>query len=156
MKKTLLFFFLSITLSCFSQIKFISSDKKDARALADSLILNAKDTYIYKNEGQKGKYSYVIDYANQEDVSDRIYINFHIRYIDANDDLEIDGIPEYQFESVSGRLLDLYPFWNKFIDQQYTPEELSNKKAYYIVRDNKIYLIHKASDKWYISVKDKM
>lgn len=152
MKTTLTLFAILLSFAINAQVKFITQDLTEVRAIGDSLTANAKRPYIFKEARTKGKYSYELYYKNSDDETDNLYIHFKVRYIGASEDLEIEGIPEYQFYYVSGKFLDLYPFWNKFIDSEDSPEEISKKKSKYIIVDKTRYLFQKNSEDWNISV----
>lgn len=47
------------------------------------------------------------------DDEDLLVITFDIKYKGANKDLEIEGAKVYSFKKVSGKYLDLFPFWKK-------------------------------------------
>jgi len=145
--------FLLASVFASAQIKFISTSKDDMRALSDSLVSNAKRHYVFKSE-ENSEYAFKYEYVNAVDDSDRLYIYFHIYMTGENKDLEIKGVPEYRFEYVSGRFLDLFPFWYKFINPGENMEALQAKGVKYIKRDNMTYLINNSGEDWSIKLKD--
>jgi hypothetical protein len=151
MKKLILSIFLLASVFASSQVKFISTNKDDMRALSDSLVSNAKRHYIFKSE-KSSEYAFKYEYVNTVDDLDRLYVLFRIIKKGENKDLEIKGVPEYRFESVSGRFLDLFPFWSKFINPGENMEALQAKGVTYIKRDNMTYLISKSGENWSISL----
>jgi len=153
MKKLVLLTALFVSVFVCGQIKFISSSKNDMRALGDSLASSAKHHYVFKSE-ENSKYAFKYEYVNTVDNSDRLYIHFHISMKGENKDLEIKGVPEYRFEYVSGRFLDLFTFWNKFVNPGENREALQAKGVKFIKRDNMTYLINKSGENWSITLKD--
>ena len=153
MKKLILSIFLLASVYASAQIKFISTNKDDMRALSDSLMSNAKRHYVFKSE-ENSEYAFKYEYVNTVDDSDRLYVLFRIIKKGENKDLEIKGVPEYRFESVSGRFLDLFPFWSKFINPGENMDALQAKGVTYIKRDNMTYLINKGGENWSLSLKD--
>jgi len=153
MKKLILSIFLLASVYASAQIKFISTNKDDMRALSDSLMSNAKRHYVFKSE-KNSEYAFKYEYVNTVDDSDRLYVLFRIIKKGENKDLEIKGVPEYRFESVSGRFLDLFPFWSKFINPGENMDALQAKGVTYIKRDNMTYLINKGGENWSLSLKD--
>jgi len=154
MKKLLILSFLAVFAAVsFAQVKFVSPNKSDMRSLADSLVSNSKREYVYFKQ-DSSQYAFQFTYVNKLDNEDRLYFNFKISYIGANKDLEIAGTPEYRFYHVSGRFLDIYPFWNKYICIDESRDELLAKGAKFIKKDGKTYLISRSSELWSITIKD--
>lgn len=154
MKKLLLLSFLAVySTFSFAQIRFVSSNKNDMRSLADSLVSNSKREYVFYQQ-DSSQYAFKLTYVNKQDNEDRVYFDFKIRYIGANKDLETTGTPEYSFYYVSGRFLDIYPFWNKYICVDENRDELLAKGAKFIKKDGKTYLISRSGELWSITIKD--
>ena len=157
MKKISLLLFCLVSFQLAAQVKLVSSNKEDTKVLADSLISNAKRCYIFFEEKEKGEYNYQLVYKsteNTESTDDRLTVIFRIRHIGADKNLEIEGTPEYHFNYVDGRFLDIFPFWFKFIDSSISQEDILKKKSHYIIHDNKRYLLQNRNDVWSISVHD--
>ncbi|WP_165042553.1 hypothetical protein [Dysgonomonas sp. ZJ709] len=154
LKITIILFLSFCFLSAQSQIKFISSDKNDMRILADSIVSNAKRNYVFKSETNKGRYQYSLNYINIEDNNDQLSVDINIRWVGESRDLEIEGTPEFRFDYVRGRYLDLFPFWKKFINNEDNLEELAKKKATYILKNNQRYVFSSGNDFWTLSMKD--
>ena len=51
---------------------------------------------------------------------------FRIEEVGANDALEQSGTEEYKFYGVTGKFLDLFIFWHKFINQSAVKETVAN------------------------------
>ena len=118
MKRSLFVLFLMMNIAANAQLSFVTEDLKDVRNLADSVALNAKRKYVYEKEGTpSGEPNYyMIAYSNIDDSNDKMNVVFRINRVGYNPALEIEGTKEYSFHGVSGRFLDLFPFWQKFID----------------------------------------
>lgn len=153
-KNILTFLIIFITITLNAQVKFISNDKEDMRRLSDSIAINSKRNYIFYKEIPINKYNYTISYMNATDNNDKLDVKIHIHYVGANADLEIEGTPQYKFERVDGKYLDLFPFWNKFIDKVEDPEALVKKGHTYITKDDEVLLFSRNSTGWYILMRD--
>lgn len=46
-----------------------------------------------------------------------------------NKDLEIEGVKKWTISSVSGKFLDVFPFWKKYVDENADPVKVSEKGA---------------------------
>lgn len=139
-----------------AQILFISDSKEDMKNLSDSLVLYSKRDYTYKKEHIYNQYTYSLTYENSQDKEDTIEIFFNVRYINQNIELEIEGIPEYNFSHVKAKFLDLLPFWIRYIKQDEDQEQILSKKASFIFKSDKRFLFSKQGDLWIISMKDKL
>ncbi len=121
------------SLSTVSQIAFKTSDTTMVRQLSDSLALNAKRDFVFVKQGRSvnDKNYYAVVYNDKEDENNRMTVAFRVSMIGANQALEIEGTPEYEFEFVYGKFLDLFPFWKKFIDESANAEQICTgaKKA---------------------------
>ena len=154
MKRIILSLLLLGSLPIFSQVKLISSSKDDMKTLSDSLTANAKSNYQFYKENNQGKYKFSLYYKNSADEFDPLTVYFGVKYTGENQDLQITGTPEYYLSNVRGKFLDLYPFWNKYIDKQHTQEEILKKAAVFVIIDNKRYVFSKSNDIWTISAHD--
>ena len=104
-------------------LKFFSDDRKDMRALADSIALNAKRIYKFSREymvvDSSNKVAinvYRIKYLKVDDSTDSLMFIYVKKIRGENPALEIKGTPYFEFNNVQGKYLDLFPFWKKFID----------------------------------------
>lgn len=154
MKKLFTTLIISVLLlNLTAQVKFISANKEDMRLMANSLITSAKTPFIYDTTVVKDQYRYDIVYKSQNNAEYRLKFRINVTIIGANKDLEIPGTPEYHFSYVSGQFLDLFPFWNTYIQPIGNIEELTTKGATFIVKDNYRFVFSKNSDNWSISMK---
>lgn len=46
-----------------------------------------------------------------------------------NKDLEIEGVKKWTISSISGKFLDVFPFWKKYVDENADPIKVSEKGA---------------------------
>lgn len=46
-----------------------------------------------------------------------------------NKDLEIEGVKKWTISSISGKFLDVFPFWKKYVDENADPVKVSEKGA---------------------------
>lgn len=141
-KALLLSISIVLVLNIYSQQfdKFVSRDTVEIRKLGDSIAYNAKTKFKFiKSEYSKyDRINYFLTYtengepeikttkrkdsngeATRDEVlpeSKKMIVTFRVKYIGENKDLEIKGIPEYRFERVEGKFLNLYPFWKKYIN----------------------------------------
>ena len=105
-------------------LKVISENQKDMRVLADSIVFYAKRKYKFSKEfmqidplsNKVDSNTFQIKYVNVNDTTDY----FNVLYLKVirgeNSAMEIKGKPFYLFYCAQGNFLDLFPFWNKFID----------------------------------------
>jgi len=105
-------------------LKVISENQKDMRVLADSIVFYAKRKYKFSKEfmqidpltNKVDSNTFQIKYVNEKDTTDF----FNVLYLKVirgeNRAMEIKGKPFYLFYCAQGNFLDLFPFWNKFID----------------------------------------
>ncbi len=149
--KVLLFILLLIAVSVNAQKGFTYSNTKDARMFSDSIMVNSKHNYTFNSDDER-KYGYEITYKDTESENTYLNVMFGISYIGANKDLGISGTPEYYLKYIKGNFLDLYPFWNKYIDSKESEETILNKKSTYIIENGIKYLFDKNSDNWTISI----
>jgi gamma-glutamylcysteine synthetase len=154
MKTRLTTLLLAFTFICSAQsVKYITDNLNDVRQLSDSIALNAKRTFKYSKQGipNEGKYVYLVKYINTVDTTEVMYIKFHIKMVGANEDLEIAGTRQYVFEYVSGRYLDLFPFWKKFVNTSEDIEELTKKGVTYFRMGSNRLTFSRANENWQLS-----
>lgn len=46
-----------------------------------------------------------------------------------NKDLEVEGVKKWTISSISGKFLDVFPFWKKYVDENADPVKVSEKGA---------------------------
>jgi len=137
-------------------LKFITDNTNDIRKLSDSILLNSKRTYKYKSQGYVTKnYMYAVKYVNYSDTTDIIPIYFQVRIVGSNPDLEKEGTLQYTFYSVTGKYLDLSPFWYKFINPNENTEKLlKSGTTYYRFDDKRLLFSRNSSDSWMLFFKE--
>lgn len=161
MKMLLLLLFLAFsTVTISAQVKFISSDLNDIRQLADSIALNAKREFVFQKEGKalNSADHYVVLYKEKDNEENRMMVAFRIRMIGENDALEIEGIPEYRFEQVAGKFLDLFPFWNKYVNPKADAEVITTSRLEKdeVIIDGDRFVLKNANTIWEIRRFDKI
>lgn len=144
---------VALCLNLAAQVKFISSNPDDMRILSEALISASKRSFTYDTTVVSNKYSYTIRYKDRENEKYRLEFRFQIVYKGENKDLEIAGVPEYRFSNVSGKYLDLFPFWKSYINPEEDKELLTSKKATFIKKGDYTFIFSKFSDKWSIEMK---
>ncbi|MNG16429.1 hypothetical protein D3C84_1003440 [compost metagenome] len=72
-------------------------------------------------------------------LKDCLSVNFKVNNIGANPDLEIPGVKEYAFDSVNGKFLDLFPFYQENIEPTATTEKTTTTGVYSIRKDKEGY-----------------
>ena len=156
MKPTFTILFLTFTIFVYSQtpLKFIVDNTNDVRSLSDSIALRARGTYVFSKQGVEETNGYEVLYKNKADSTDIMHVRFILRMSGANKDLEISGTPQYIFSNVSGKYLDLFPFWKTFINPSDNIEELSKKGLTYCrIGNNRLMFNRSSKDKWMLSLK---
>lgn len=153
MKTKISILLLVIALSCSAQtFNYVSNKANDMRTIADSIVSNAKRTYMFSNENQmKGSYITKIKYINPSDTTDILTMFYSKKMKGANAALELSGTPEYSFHSVYGKFKDLFPFWKKFIDTSSDPETASKELNEATVNDKRFYF-RESNGQWEISM----
>lgn len=155
MKRNLLFAYLTFSvLAINAQVKFISSDLSDVRQLADSIVLSAKRDFVFKKEGKalNSHNHYVVLYTEQGNDENQMLVAFRIKMVGWNEALEIEGTPEYRFERVSGKFLDLFPFWKSHINPEADAEIIttSNRKKDEVLVDGFRFVLKETGTNWEI------
>ncbi|MRM84529.1 hypothetical protein D1002_00945 [Riemerella anatipestifer] len=84
-----------------------------------------KDYKFYK-EGEESGYQYY-QYKNSND--DKVSFIYYKFKAGENKNLEIKGIDRYGIKSISGKFLDVFPIWKKFVDPNSVAEEVANREA---------------------------
>ncbi len=126
MKKLSFLFVLVLVSFCLqaqSPIGITFESTGSLRQFADSIALNAQRPFDYTSEGVStdNPNYYVLTYANKGDATDIVRVVFRIEADGANTALETDGKTSYTFYGTSGKFLDIFPFWSKFIDPSADP-----------------------------------
>ncbi|MCX6281496.1 MAG: hypothetical protein NTU51_06010 [Bacteroidetes bacterium] len=111
---------------------FICKTEKEIRNLSDSIALNAKRDFKFDTMqfSHLETTAFIVTYSDTKDTIEHTKLNVaFVKYMKGeNKDLEIPGVPEYRFTSVRGRYLDLFPFWQKFINPKANMQNISEKK----------------------------
>ena len=102
----------------------------DVRQFADSVALNAKEAVRFESEGvwEDNRLFYRVKYTNLDDADFPIEVFFRIDLIGGTDDLNNPGTPQYLFNKITGKFIDLFPFWSKFMNTSAIATELLEKK----------------------------
>lgn len=154
MKKLFISIILAVLcINLTAQVKFVSSNQDDMRTLTEALVSASKRSFVYDTTVVKNQYRYTIRYKDKENDEYHLEFGFQIVYKGENKDLEIVGVPEYRFSYVSGKYLDLFPFWQAHINPSEDKEALTSKKATYINKDNYTFSFSKSNDYWSIKMK---
>ncbi|MEI8086945.1 MAG: hypothetical protein WCG93_12095 [Paludibacter sp.] len=152
MKTKITLLFLALVLTASAQLSLVTNNLSDVRRTSDSIALNAKRVFKYEKEAisKNDMNYYLLKYSNTSDAEYPMVVAFRIKMIGSNPDLEITGTPEYSFYKVSGKFLDLFPFWVKFMNPQAIAASVSQKKedkatingqTYYIKEDGSVWQI---------------
>ena len=155
MKKNLLVVFFAFSaLAINAQVKFISSGLIDVRQLADSIALNAKREFVFEKEGKalNSHNHYVVLYSEKGNDENRMVVAFWIKMVGWNEALEIEGTPEYRFERVSGKFLDLFPFWKRHINPDADAEMIttSNREKDEVKIEGSRFVLKNTGTQWEI------
>lgn len=142
-----------LSLNLTAQVKFVSNNKNDMKTIAETLISSANTAFTYDTTLTHNQYRYNIIYKGVDNTDYRLYLRIQIVYNGENKDLNISGTPEYRFASVSGKFVDLFPFWKSFINPSENPEELTKKSATFIKKDGLTFVFSKFGDNWSIQMK---
>ena len=132
MKKNLIFLLLTLSFICSAQsfLKYITLNLPDVRQFSDSVALNAKEVFKYESEGvwEDNKLFYAIKYKNTNDVDFPILVFYRINYVGGTDDIVNPGTPQYSFYKITGKFIDLFPFWSKFMNSTAKADEILKKQ----------------------------
>ena len=134
MKKTLLFLFiLLLSISVQAQnIEALNCEKEeDCVAIADSLLKSAKRPFklLRTDSVTYSSRNYIkLIYTESSDSKEplKMAILFRVKQIGANKALEIKGKTLYEFYSMQGKYLDIFPAWKKYINPDADIEKTSD------------------------------
>lgn len=138
------------------------SDLNFTKTLADEIVSGAKTkyvyfktkesnylhliTYVYIKDGlsdtdKKSIEAYLSQYTGRYELKleNALCVHFKVNEVGANPDLEIKGTKEYAFDSVKGKFLDLFPFYQKNIEPTATTEKTTTSGIYSIRKDKEGY-----------------
>jgi hypothetical protein len=118
MKTKFVFLFLSMAFICNAQsLKYITFNIPDVRQFSDSVALNAKEALKFESQGvwEDNKLFYRVKYTNLDDADFPLEVFFRIDMIGGTDDIVNPGTPQYIFNKITGKFIDLFPFWSGFI-----------------------------------------
>lgn len=118
-------------------------------------------TYVYIKEGlsdtdKKSIEAYLSQYTGRYELQldNALCIHFQVNEKGANPDLEIKGTKEYAFDSVKGKYLDLFPFYQKEIEPTATSEKTTTTGIYSVRKDKEGYWYNFAKSNvdglWYL------
>jgi len=152
MKTRLTVLFLALVCIANAQLLFVTNNLNDVRHVSDSIALNAKRSFKYEKEtiSKNNINYYLVKYTNSMDAEYPMVVIFDIKMVGSNADLEIVGKPEYSFYKVSGKFLDLFPFWVKFMNPNAKAIEISQKKEDKCTINGETYYIKEDSSEWQI------
>jgi len=141
--------------------QFYAKNEIEARKLSDSIASNAKRHFIFKEVKHplKDTTTYIVSYVDNSDSNNIIKMNviFDIDMVGANKNLEIRGTRVFKFKSVSGKYIDLFSFWKKFINQNADLNAVSskNRDEINVTLSDKTQLhfyFHHPDEKWTIRI----
>lgn len=178
MKKLLLFavFFIGFVAQA-QDYNFLKeayqSDIDFTRKFADSIAKSYREKQVFfdAREGKRNNvYSIVylpenvteatkqnikkdINYAYTGYCEECLKVHFKTTMVGSNPDLEIEGVKKYMFNMYEGKFLDLFPFWQKYIDPKAVAEQIA-EKGYASMRngENKVVFNFRRNNSglWYI------
>lgn len=153
------------------------SDLTFTKTLADGIVSGAKEkyiyfqtkesnylhliTYVYIKEGltdieKKSIEAYLYQYTGRYELQleNALCVHFKVNELGVNPDLEIKGVKEYAFDSVKGKYLDLFPFYQKEIEPTATTEKTTTTGIYSVRKDKEGYWYNFAKSNvdglWYL------
>ena len=118
--------------------KVMGLDSLETKTFADNLASSAKTKFVYykakMNDNQLRYYYRRMDLSPEEQKEQELFgcvrcmvVYFNKYYKGSNFDLEIEGIPMFSFNFVSGSYLDLFPTWKReFLPAAIKEEALDN------------------------------
>lgn len=128
MKTILTTLLLSLVLTCNAQLtsKFRTFNLADVREISDSIALNAKESFKFVGEGIPvgNLIYYVVNYCNVNDSTNTIKILFRIDYIGVNQTYQDPGTAQYLFNKITGKFINLFPFWSIFMKNTAVADEV--------------------------------
>jgi hypothetical protein len=117
-------------------LKVISLPNTDeVCAFTDTLASKASRKFSLNRQGVTSGHLYAVTYRDTEPAKQytspiEMTYHFKIEYSGRNEALEIEGTPSYVFSRVSGRFLDIIPFWLTYVEPEANLEDLSRKRQY--------------------------
>jgi len=154
MKTKLSLFFLVFAFMCNAQtwLKLKTLNLEDVRQISDSIALNAKESFKFKNAGVPldNRIYYVMNYLNNTDVSDSIVVMFRINLVGGTDDVINPGTPLYSFTKVTGKFSNLFPFWVKFMKPTAIEKSVLDKTKDETIMKGATFDFHVDSTHWTI------
>lgn len=152
--------------------KTYRSDIEFTKQFADSIAVSFREKYNFleARESKRGDvYSIVylpvsaseetkkrikesIDYAYNSECKECLQIRFKVFVEGGNSDFEIAGTKKYMFNMFTGKFLDLFPFWKRYVAPNDVAEVIS-EKGYGSMRDDQnkvIFNFRRDSSGWYI------
>lgn len=134
------------------------SNLQELRSKSDSIASIAKRKFYFISQGSKETIMLYQDAPKDSNFHYELYLWFDLGgNIGGNKDLEIEGKDYYIFSEMTGSLLDIFPFWKKYIDPKANVEDIANNinntnSKIIQVKDKRIrYTLQKQDDKqWHI------
>ncbi len=149
MKKLLLFLllpalFFSQNLELLQKIN--NSDSLFTRELAEKIFEGYKILPERKIDKKRFRVYYTLmpKNASDKDIADYmegfscnhcVSVTFDIRSKGANPDLNIEGVKYFIFKEAKGKFLDIFPFWQKEIQPDATPDKTYETRPVYIYKN---------------------
>ncbi|MDP4240702.1 MAG: hypothetical protein Q8904_14660 [Bacteroidota bacterium] len=132
MKTKLFLLFLLPAFICNAQgpLKFMTFNLTDVREFSDSIARNAREGFQFAREGvsEDNRMYYEVVYTNHEDEESPLVVLFRIDYVGGNGDRINPGTPQYLFNKATGRFIDLFPFWLRFMKPEAVKAVILDKK----------------------------
>lgn len=144
-----------------------SKSIEDLRFISDKIASQTKTKFIFFKQGERKSPSqtdivfyYIPDNLTPDELNEFsretkekcLVILFGSMYEGENKDLEVKGQLVYFFRNVSGKYLDIYPFWTSTFYPNSTKEQILEDyklKEYRVNKDLK-YTLSKTDDIWSI------
>lgn len=118
--------------------KYVYYDSAESQYLSDHVLVYVKEGLT--DSERKSTEAYFLRYKTgnahyQYEDNNCLAITFKINYVGANKDLEIKGVKEYSFDSVKGKFLDLFSFYQKNVQPTATTENTTTTGNYSVRKD---------------------
>lgn len=139
-----------ISIAANAQFKYTTDNVKDLRTLADSIASNAKRSFNFISEGvsTEDENYYILKYATA-DAAYKLNVVYRISMAGESDALETAGKAQYTLYFVSGAFLDIFPFYQKFINPSAIAENVVEMHEAKSVKDGCRFSLREATaDIW--------
>lgn len=133
-------------------LKYITFNLPDVREFSDSIVMNAKEAFKFESQGvlEDNRLFYEVKYTNIDDADFPLEVLFRIDMIGGTDDLANPGTPQYLFNKINGKFIDLYPFWSKFMNSSANAENILLKKKDEAIVNGATYDFVQEKNRWTI------